>query len=104
MSKELKPCPFCGELEHISEEDGYTFDKETYPKCGKCTHNAQAKIDSATWNTRPIEDALNARVAELESALFTDETNLKNIGLEADIRRLEEQLAEAKMANEATQK
>lgn len=52
---ELKPCPFCGK-----EPDELTLNGEPRAICWNCIH------DHDTWNTRPIEDALQARIAELE--------------------------------------
>ena len=67
MSEELKPCPFCGNppRKHISE-DCYFF-----ILCDKCgCHVAKRSPDAAEkhWNTRPVEDAQAARIAELEAA------------------------------------
>ena len=53
---ELKPCPFCGSAD-IRTEPGINLNY-----CDKCS--AEANIEH--WNTRPIEDALNKRIAELE--------------------------------------
>ena len=55
---ELKPCPFCGSRD---------IDDEPVLCMVYCT-NCDAQINSTEvdWNTRPIEDALNARIAELE--------------------------------------
>ena len=59
MSEELIPCPFCGEQVFTplvaSLDDGYT-------RCISCG----AEMQRSRWQTRPIEDALNARIAELE--------------------------------------
>lgn len=55
---ELKPCPFCGSAD-IRTEPGINLNY-----CDKCS--AEANIEH--WNTRPIEDALNKRIAELEAA------------------------------------
>ena len=63
---ELKPCPFCGSAD-IRTEPGINLNY-----CDKCS--AEANIEH--WNTRPIEDALNKRIAELEA--LVDE--LVNIG------------------------
>ena len=63
---ELKPCPFCGSAD-IRTEPGINLNY-----CDKCS--AEANIEH--WNTRPIEDALRARIAELEA--LVDE--LVNIG------------------------
>jgi hypothetical protein len=57
---ELKPCPFCGGR-HIETAENldlvYCFD------CGAEMHTDLG----GGWNTRPIEDALNKRIAELEA-------------------------------------
>jgi len=53
----LKPCPFCGSAD-IRTEPGINLNY-----CDKCS--AEANIEH--WNTRPIEDALNKRIAELEA-------------------------------------
>ena len=53
---EMIPCPFCGSAD-IRTEPGINLNY-----CDKCS--AEANIEH--WNTRPIEDALNARIAELE--------------------------------------
>ena len=55
--EELKPCPFCGSAD-IRTEPGINLNY-----CDKCS--AEANIEH--WNTRPIEDALNKRIAELEA-------------------------------------
>jgi len=62
---ELKPCPFCG-----MPVDRY----QRLAKCcnDKCLMNYWVEDDTLfyldeQWNTRPIEDALNARIAELEA-------------------------------------
>ena len=59
MSEILKPCPFCGEQVFTplvaSLDDGYT-------RCGLCG----AKMQHRRWQTRPIEDDLRKRIAELE--------------------------------------
>jgi len=59
MSEELRPCPFCGGKNVLSTElqDGLPF--IAYCQCG-------AENEAENWNTRPIEDALKARIAELE--------------------------------------
>ena len=66
MSKkrELKPCPFCGsEQPQDSKDDGnvpYEFGMSR--SCNSCS----AAVNLG-WNTRPIEDALNKRIADLEA-------------------------------------
>ena len=73
---ELKPCPFCGEHQlPDSEDDGNVpYESGMSKVCDFCsatvTHN---------WNTRPIEDELNKRIAELEaeSERFTVHSRIK---------------------------
>ena len=55
---DLKPCPFCGEPVEFNK----FAEKVVCEDCG-------ATIYSDYWNTRPIEDALNARIAELEGKI-----------------------------------
>ena len=75
MSEELRPCPFCG-AEVQDDERG-----EKYPRkspmggwiihcecCGaSLSQFRKSGKGEISWNTRPIEDALNARIAELEA-------------------------------------
>jgi len=58
MSEELRPCPFCGGT-NICTEKGINLNY-----CDSCS--AEANIEH--WNTRPIEDDLRKRIAELEAA------------------------------------
>lgn len=55
MSEELRPCPFCGGEAELCYSEVDTF-------CRKCNVMQETEL----WNTRPIEDALNKRIAELE--------------------------------------
>ena len=69
MSDELKRCPFCGS-EAMILYDG--LDKECCVSCrnndcefcGDAGDDEQAVIDK--WNTRPLEDALEAEIARLK--------------------------------------
>lgn len=58
---ELKPCPFCGKKPNPNWTD------ESYIECTnrKCSVYGYG-MSTGDWNTRPIEDALNKRIAELE--------------------------------------
>ena len=58
MSEELRPCPFCGGAKICTEKS------INLNYCDNCS--AESNVEH--WNTRPIEDALNARIAELEAA------------------------------------
>ena len=57
MSEILKPCPFCGEISRV-EINTYT----EQIVCGQCG----AVVYYKYWDTRPIEDDLRKRIAELE--------------------------------------
>ena len=72
MTEELKPCPFCGsEAEFNSDEFGEgVFCKS----CGANMHNGVygeegRKFASADWNSRPIENELEAENTRLREAL-----------------------------------
>jgi hypothetical protein len=63
MSEELKPCPFCGGTK-ICTEKGINLNY-----CDNCS--AESNIEH--WNTRPIEDDLRKRIAELEALVNVSE-------------------------------
>ena len=67
MSCELKPCPFCGGVAQVINT--WTMHGITESRCF-CSNsdcpNSVRTVALEQWNTRPIEDALNARIAELE--------------------------------------
>ena len=68
MSEELKPCPFCGKTQH--ETDGTDMFNWISCKCDVVGPGGYHTEDAIrAWNTRPIEDTLRARIAELEGAL-----------------------------------
>jgi len=58
---EFKHCPFCGG-ERVRRN---RRDDRFFQMCSKCG----ARSEDGEWNTRPIEDALNKRIAELENAM-----------------------------------
>ena len=67
MSDELKACPFCGGSNTTLDYYEISGPQElgTIVVCNECGASAKSIVD---WNNRPIEDALNARIAELEEA------------------------------------
>lgn len=69
MSKELKPCPFCGETRLTIEDNQKVQDVHVLCKdCGAKTSFDGIRYDVAgRWNVRPVEDALQKRIEELEA-------------------------------------
>lgn len=82
MSDELKPCPFCGEVPDVNNPA--TFHREVGDRWARvvcCIEGPEIRSGFytpleewkdeaiAAWNERPIEDALRARIAELEKKL-----------------------------------
>lgn len=67
MSDKLKACPYCGgnNLATYIVTDG-----SCVVYCINCYENNDGlSHDIDEWNTRPIEDELQARITELEEAL-----------------------------------
>jgi hypothetical protein len=64
---ELKKCPFCGGEAQVNT---WTMHGITESRCF-CSNsdcpNSVRTVALEQWNSRPIEDALNARIAELEA-------------------------------------
>ena len=88
----LKPCPFCGSPAYSYHDNCIDF---AGVKCdlGGCVC-ADILITENNWNTRPIEDALNARIAELEKDLSNKEIEYTDLwddalALQARIAELE---------------
>lgn len=69
MSKELKPCPFCGETRLTIEDNQKVRDVHVLCNdCGAKTSFDEIRYDVAgRWNYRPVEDALKRRIKELEA-------------------------------------
>lgn len=63
---ELKRCPFCGSKAVYVHSMAYDW-----VKCGNMNCHNRATISIRFhWNTRPIEDELQARITELETELL----------------------------------
>ena len=88
MSEELRPCPFCGGT-NICTEKSINLNY-----CDSCS--AEANIEH--WNTRPIEDALQSRIAELEKDLSNKE--IEYTDLWDDALALQARIAELEAENE----
>ena len=83
MSEELRPCPFCGGTK-ICTEKGINLNY-----CDNCS--AESNVEH--WNNRPIEDALNARIAELEAEIDKD-VDLTIVGLRKELLNAQSRIAE----------
>jgi len=65
MSEELRPCPFCGAMPD-NERGVVRYDPGVICHTKGCLLECRwFPIDD--WNTRPIEDALNKRIADLDA-------------------------------------
>jgi len=86
---ELKPCPLCG---------GPGLYRSALRRWVKCTApNCEMQdVTVKRWQSRPIEDALTARIAELESEVRRLEAD--NARLRAVIERAACTLARGRMA------
>ena len=63
MSYELKPCPFCGsEATYMYMEDGIK-----YVQCNNRECDSMEWLRDEVWNTRPLEDELRKKIADLRS-------------------------------------
>lgn len=83
MENDLKPCPFCGQDQKISVSNrGEKHSQKC--ECGGSWLGLGVNLKEESeeaWNTRPIEDALRARIAELE----IDVASLEYLDGEAEI-------------------
>jgi hypothetical protein len=76
---EMKPCPFCGskaltnifldyeDIENLPTNVIDDYEPEVTCENERCIYGWW--LSPKDWNTRPIEDALNARIAELEGEI-----------------------------------
>ena len=88
---ELKPCPFCGKMPEV-----YEFNRRKYYGCGRdeCyTAGFNGTVTKSIWNTRPIEDELRKRIAELEAELGKD-VDLTIVGLRKELLNAQSRIAE----------
>ena len=73
---DLKPCPFCGTSNEKHNNIVKLYDDEyyAYEYCNACGARVYAN-----WNNRPIEDALQARIDELEKQVEWHPFDINNI-------------------------
>lgn len=65
---ELKNCPFCGGLASLLHDEKWHWVQCSNPECYTMPWKDLGVSGAIeVWNTRPIEDALKARIAELEA-------------------------------------
>ena len=99
MSEELRPCPFCGgqaltstfldydDLEYMPLD---TIEPEVTCENERCINGWW--LSPNDWNTRTIEDALTARIAELEHDLSNKE--IEDTDLWDDMLEMQSRIAE----------
>ena len=80
--KIAKDCPFCGEdIGPVVARQGtkYTFYQVMHQPNKKGHRHGLIIMDVDEWNTRPIEDELRARIAELEEEIdqLTSHSNIE---------------------------
>jgi len=80
VKMELKPCPFCGNTDiFFSPHSDWCFCEKD-----KCPGSAGIEF----WQSRPIEDALRTRIAELESLLKLVTPELNNTDVLSAIQEI----------------
>lgn len=88
MKDELKPCPFCGATVKLltwgTRKNGATDNHKIHCPNVSCVANMSVRAESGTairsWNSRKIENALNARIVELEEALLQAKVAMDYLG------------------------
>ena len=94
---ELKPCPFCGKEPHIYASYGLISCRNK--ECIADATNGEATLGFIEhWNTRPIEDDLRKRIAELEHDLSNKE--IEYTDLWDDMLEMQARIAELEAESE----
>ncbi|CAK0753277.1 hypothetical protein CCP3SC15_1930006 [Gammaproteobacteria bacterium] len=90
---ELKPCPFCGAPGALYKSGDGPYDRAG---CDLECHGFPEMIEK--WNTRPLEDALRAELAQEKDDLDYCQANLQRDGMLALAHYERAQKAEAELA------
>ena len=80
----------------------YEFNRRKYYGCGRdeCyTAGFNGTVTKSIWNTRPIEDDLRNRIAELEAELDKD-VDLTIVGLRKELLNAQSRIAELEAESE----
>ena len=93
MSEQLKPCPMCDTRSLIGRKESWGNTPIYYVQCemcgGKGRRGYSIEEANAHWNTRPLEDALQAKVDALVELMRTKEKTMpmrSDYGCEADLQ------------------
>ena len=103
---ELKPCPFCGGdgdvMLWIIDGGDYSDEYQYYAYCTRCYTESRSydhpdipnamEYAIASWNSRQIEDKLNAKIDKLE---------IEKQQLEADLLLIQEKYAKLQDDNKS---
>ena len=90
MSDELKPCPFCGSPS-VTTQARHPRISPYFVECSTCDAKGARREGHeaaiAAWNSRPIEDKLQARIDALEWLWDALETRVAKITGDIDYTR-----------------
>jgi hypothetical protein len=78
MTDNLKPCPFCNSDPKLEGDDHWWYAVCRCGADGGADQTAKKAIE--IWNTRPIEDALRAQLAEAQAEVDRLTVQLEEAG------------------------
>ena len=90
-SKELKPCPFCGEEAGINEDNSYglPYSISCFKGCGDGDLWFKTKDEAVLhWNTRPIEAAQQQRIDRLVELLLWWKATVEPFPIVSDLKSI----------------
>lgn len=90
MDEELKPCPFCGKPGTVFGGWFGCSNRDCLVEAGRYGDGGHEAIPA--WNTRPIEDALNAELAQQNELRRMEAEALAGVNKEVE-RRLRARIA-----------